>query len=411
VDPSTLDLVGSSFLIGEKVLDQPSLPGRFNGPICPFNTDTACPNWTIAWLDAPFDTSPYDNQTLIFWVIVWMEENGALVQELPSHGLKSLPPASFTGMAAAATIEEPYSNNVGYFKWPFSVLPSGLSGAVPGPAQPSLQMSDIRTSARSVRPGAPAYVETRLRAGAAPFTGGASVYFYDGAPGLGGRLFDVEHVRHVRAGGERLVRVPFRSSVCGAHAIFVTMGRNTPLEQTARSQPIEVGGGHCGSGPLAGLKGKAERVGSGQANGKVSLAGALGVGAVDLSRATLTVRHVLTEREGADELLRGSSGGSVLPHTLTARSGSKATAALFESPSGAQPAFRIEVKQRDPGKGLIEVSLKAEKGQILSAEGCIADGDTAILTTSLTLNDGVNPERVLEWTQPWRCEKGRLVTP
>jgi hypothetical protein len=125
VDPGNYRAIGNSFLIGETTLSDPAFPSVFNGPICPFNIDTACPNWTIAWLDInkPFDTTPYSDKHLIFWVIAWMEDaKGQLVQELDNHGLTKLPPTSLASLMDAVSLEEAYSNNVGYFKFPFSVF-------------------------------------------------------------------------------------------------------------------------------------------------------------------------------------------------------------------------------------------------------------------------------------------------
>jgi hypothetical protein len=48
--------VGASFLIGEKIVDA----------IPPFNTDTPDPNWVIAWLDEPFDTTSFSEASLLF---------------------------------------------------------------------------------------------------------------------------------------------------------------------------------------------------------------------------------------------------------------------------------------------------------------------------------------------------------
>ena len=90
--------IGNSFLIGEATL----------GPIPPFNTDTDNPNWVLASLPslAPFDTTPYANKILTFWVVVWMEDaNGALVKELDNHGLTGLP-GPLTGILDAASLEE-----------------------------------------------------------------------------------------------------------------------------------------------------------------------------------------------------------------------------------------------------------------------------------------------------------------
>ena len=158
------------------------------------------------------------------------DAQGQLVQELDNHGLMGTePPGPLASFMDAANLEESYSNNVGYFKFPFYVLPKTVS-AVPGPTLTSVQMSDVRTSRRSIAAGDPLYVETSLRSGTTPFVGSVSVNFYDGDPEAGGTLFDVEYVGYIQAQSEHPVRVPFRSSVCGKHQLCVTVGKKTPFE-------------------------------------------------------------------------------------------------------------------------------------------------------------------------------------
>ena len=97
-DQSTNSAIGNSFLIGEAKL----------GPIPPFNTDTPDPNWLLASLPAPFDTTPYADKTLTFWVIVWMQDtNGALVKELDNHGLMTGPCPGVTPPAPGAVDQHP----------------------------------------------------------------------------------------------------------------------------------------------------------------------------------------------------------------------------------------------------------------------------------------------------------------
>ena len=77
LDHTQHQFMGNSFLIGEETLN----------PIPGFNTDTGgdAPNWVFA--RATFDTSNYANTYLVFWVVVWMENNGQLVSEIEGHGL------------------------------------------------------------------------------------------------------------------------------------------------------------------------------------------------------------------------------------------------------------------------------------------------------------------------------------
>src|SRR5262245_21211815 len=99
------------------------------------------------------------------------------------------------------------------------------------------------------------------------------------------------------------------------------------------------------------LQGKVENVGSGRDNGKLQLSGKVrGAGALNLSTAELHVISFLSERRGAVELVSAAGGSPLLPLRLSARKGSKPTAAIFETPAGVYPKVRAELKQRDPRK-------------------------------------------------------------
>ena len=52
---------------------------------------TLTPNWALA--STTFDTTPYSDTYLVFWVVVWMEQNGQLVSEMPGHGITAIPGA------------------------------------------------------------------------------------------------------------------------------------------------------------------------------------------------------------------------------------------------------------------------------------------------------------------------------
>jgi hypothetical protein len=111
-----------SFLIGEAKHD----------PIPPFSDSPGAPlNWVIVHTPTPFDTTPYSGKSLVFWVVVWMQDaNGNLVPEIQGHGLTSVP-GQLTSLAdvpvemATDTQRNPvsYSNNVGLYHVSFSVLP------------------------------------------------------------------------------------------------------------------------------------------------------------------------------------------------------------------------------------------------------------------------------------------------
>jgi hypothetical protein len=177
------------------------------------------------------------------------DANGALVKELDNHGLTGLPGA-LTGILDAASLEESYSNNVGFYKYAFQILPAPSTAAlaepdaaVAGPAasqRPIVRAGGVRVSRHKISPGDALQVGTTLHTGATAVPGGATVLFYDGDPEAGGTLFDVERLGHLRAEDTYDVRVPFRSNICGKHRIFITVGKMKPFEQTRTSRMIEV---------------------------------------------------------------------------------------------------------------------------------------------------------------------------
>ncbi|MBV9033903.1 MAG: hypothetical protein JO182_05365 [Acidobacteriaceae bacterium] len=92
-------------------------------PIPPFNDDPGAQlNWTLA--STTFDTTPYANQYLTFWVVVWIEDSsGKLVPELSGHGLTAVP-GTLKSIADLKNGTEEYSNNVGFYNSEFYVFPS-----------------------------------------------------------------------------------------------------------------------------------------------------------------------------------------------------------------------------------------------------------------------------------------------
>jgi hypothetical protein len=236
-DNNTNTPIGASFLIGEAT----------QGPIQPFNTDTATPNWRL--IGTTFDTNAFDQTKngdvfLTFWVVVWMEDsNGKLVGEMPGHGLTGLP-GTLTSFADAAALEEiasdghSYSNNVGFYKLAFYLFPppstTAAASAMSGRHKPAIRMGKVEVSAQQVARNERVLVSTTLQTGDQPIRGGLTVLFYDGDPAAGLPAFDVERMVHLRADDTYDVRVPFRSSVCGKHDLVVVAGRGTAFEQMGK---------------------------------------------------------------------------------------------------------------------------------------------------------------------------------
>ncbi|MBV8831851.1 MAG: VCBS repeat-containing protein, partial [Acidobacteriaceae bacterium] len=96
-----VDPQGASTLISEVTM---------TGPISKFDTSSDQPNWTL--LGTQFNTGDAShfpdiqggNVSLVFWVVVWMQDSSGLVSELPNHGLPAIPGA-FASWTAALNFE------------------------------------------------------------------------------------------------------------------------------------------------------------------------------------------------------------------------------------------------------------------------------------------------------------------
>jgi len=216
---------GESFLIGEDVLP----------PIPPFNDAPGAPlNWVLA--NTTFDTTKYGNKHLVFWVVVWMQDRNGLVGEMPGHGLELLP--GELKEIGDVKIEE-YSNNVGLYRAPFFVFPNApRAGAVAG--APGLKLDSVKTTVRQVKHEESVEVAAMLETGDQEI-GGLTVYFYDGDPQDGGRVFDVERISHIRANGKHQARTRFKSDDCGLYRIFVRATAGRHLEVNGHTEPVQVG--------------------------------------------------------------------------------------------------------------------------------------------------------------------------
>ena len=109
-------------------------------------------NWEYAY--ASWDTSKNGvtaNSIWKFWVVAWVELNGKLLQEIPGHGLASMPTGTFNSLADVPI--EPYSNNLGYYNQVFTVLGAGVTQVASGKAQipPFLILSNARARGKALR--------------------------------------------------------------------------------------------------------------------------------------------------------------------------------------------------------------------------------------------------------------------
>ena len=237
---------GNSFQIGKELSLTP-IPAFDATPGAPFN-------WITATSDN-FDTTPYSNQYLTFFVVVWMQNaDGTLAQEATGHGLNALP-GTINSFADAANLEEvlsggtrSYSNNIGFYNAVFYVFPTQTGTAAtetsakataPAAEMPELKMGQVQLSAKSTEQGQPVEVSVLFETSDQPINN-LSVDFYDGDPAAGGRIFDIERLPHIRANDSFQVKVNFRSNACGSHRIFVKAGVGKPYAVTGQSRPVRV---------------------------------------------------------------------------------------------------------------------------------------------------------------------------
>jgi hypothetical protein len=184
-------------------------------------------NWAMASTDK-LDTAAYSDQYLIFWMFVWIQDaDGYLVPEMSGHGITDIP-GTFSSIIYASDYVEDYSNNVGYYHSPFFIAPQNAEpGAPVGEGDVTIEQFSV-TPKRALL-NEKVSVSAMLHAGDQAVDG-VSVKFYDGDPNAGGKVFDVEHIAHIRANEAHQVRVPFRAESCGVHTLYVT---THPQAQTA----------------------------------------------------------------------------------------------------------------------------------------------------------------------------------
>ncbi len=210
--------VGDSVLINEVKL----------AAIPPFSDDDDAPlNWVLAKTD--FDTKGYDNNYLIFWVVVWIEDaNGNLVPETEGHGLTKIPGdlKSLAGVEA-----ETYSNNVGFYNSAFYVFPElSVADATNLDGEPAtIHIAETRLSGKRVFQGQMVDVSAQVKA-ENNSASGVTALFYDGDPHAGGVVFGLERIPYVAENESYQVEAPYRAAACGKHELYVIVHEGTPEE-------------------------------------------------------------------------------------------------------------------------------------------------------------------------------------
>lgn len=227
-------------------------------PVAPFNNDPKAPlNWSVA--STTFDTTGMDNQALVFWVAVWMEDaNGNLLREVANHGLTAIPDGTATPVfGTIASLEQmvanplkqsasdpamsSFSNNIGFYKTVFHILPKAApTSGGPAATAGSVKVESVKVFGPTIQLGQSATVKVVLRGGEQELNG-LTVYFYNGDPATGGRLVDAERIARLRSGEQQASSILFRPKECGLHQMFVRVVKGGTVIATGQSaQSVQV---------------------------------------------------------------------------------------------------------------------------------------------------------------------------
>lgn len=234
-DTSSQTPIGDSVLIAENVVNA----------IASFNStsDPTAPNWVLT--SASFDSSALAGQSMVFWTVVWAEDaSGKLLNELPGHGLASIPaslasiaevPLEMTTYTYQGRVQTTsFSNNVGFLKLPFFVAPAAPSEGLQASRRSVHEPGDLVVDKLDAMPIVARLGEkVAVRADVSSRAGdrdGLVVTLYDGNPDTGGKAFDMELLGYVKANQAYRVRVPYRAQTCGEHDLVVIANRGKPDE-------------------------------------------------------------------------------------------------------------------------------------------------------------------------------------
>ena len=223
--PATPAAFAPAVFIGEDQLDRsPPSAGAHRGTSIPAWMTGSPQNWVLA--ETAWDTSSVSADTYWkFWVVVWMEQGGQLVQEIGDHGLSAIPASPLNSLADVPI--ETYSNNLGFYNQTFNVV-SATSAAVsrgkeqtPATDQASLVIDGIKAPRGSLRLHQPVTIRASHRSASGPGFDSILSLFYDGDPEQKGVLFDQEFIPGIQEGGSFVAPGFFRPGTCGKHRIYI----------------------------------------------------------------------------------------------------------------------------------------------------------------------------------------------
>jgi FG-GAP-like repeat len=268
----TLDPAGATLINTVQIPSNATTSGAIP-PFCGAGSvgcDPASAPDNYAYAATTFDTTGFGGKNLTFWVVIWAEDaTGKLLGELPEHGLSKLPATSSNPVNLTTAIAfEPYSNNIGFYRYVFPVVaePADPCASEAAPAVSALSsprrrtahglrrrragpfFSELTTSSKRVLPGEKVKVSAKLFSQDVDHDF-VEVFFTDRHPGrnpskpnsqsnrppqdiASGRnfesnVFDYELLGRVGAGRETEARVTYRPKECGPHEIIARSGAET----------------------------------------------------------------------------------------------------------------------------------------------------------------------------------------
>ena len=198
-----------------------------------FDPASSVPNWVLATVG--FDTTPYANKDLVFWVLTFMvAADGSLVPEQPDHGLEQ----NASGQRYAQITDvpvEPHSNNVGMYGLytPLHIFQRTALGEVPEARNGAAKVEKVSVPAKKL------VLNRTVQVSADITTGGIAaspvhVLFYDGNPAKGGKLLGFQPIAHISADSSFSARTSYRPTACGVHDLHVVAHTNEAGSSTGR---------------------------------------------------------------------------------------------------------------------------------------------------------------------------------
>ncbi len=222
------DAFAAATYIGEDVIAAiPPFCGGPMGGIDACSQESAPVNFATAQVQ--WDTTGLASETFWkIWVVVWMENGGALVPEINSHGLTAIPGTKLNSLADVPI--ETYSNNLGFYNQVFELTtPPSNTVVASEPVERTLTIEATELSKDIPLRNEIVTVRATHRA-AGDHLDSVLALFYDGDPEADGKLFDMELIPRVPAGDVFVTPVPYRPRECGSHTLFI---RSIPLNGAA----------------------------------------------------------------------------------------------------------------------------------------------------------------------------------